>query len=107
MFTLILRLLQVDFSKVESHVGMEFCNISGPGEKKQSCQLVESSVYMLNCAHASTFSERGTRNGCISTCHYTNAELSKTQPTFQEEQSPAAKSIFNSKPLGKWSFHTV
>lgn len=72
-----------------------------------------NSVYMLNCAHASTFSERGTRNGCILsikhglTCYYTNAELSKTQPTFQEEQSPAAKSIFNSKPLGKWSFHTV
>lgn len=33
--------------------------------------------------------------------------ISKLQPTVQETQLPAARSYLNSKPLGRWSFHTA
>lgn len=56
---LTLRLLHVDFNRVERHVGMELGNISGPVDMKQSCQLLENSVRRSSV-------HKGPRHGRIS-----------------------------------------
>lgn len=57
MLALMLRLLQVDFDRVEGHVGVELCNISGPGERE---------TITANSRKQCTYAEKRPTNGCIS-----------------------------------------
>lgn len=57
MLAQMLRLLQVDFDRVEGHVGVELCNISGPGERET---ITANSGKQCTCA------EKRPTNGCIS-----------------------------------------
>lgn len=97
-----LSLLHVDFNRVERHVGTELGDISGPEDIKQSCQLLKNSVRRW-----SVHKEQHT-DACRAEISARTIELiSKLQPTVQETQLPAARSYLNSKPLGRWSFHTA
>lgn len=96
MLALMLRLLQVDFDRVEGHVGVELCNISGPGERET---ITANSEHTLR--NVQMDASRAWR-------HILNAELfEKHGQQSRKERSPSAKSMFNSKPLGRWSILTI